>query len=748
LSNTDDSTPGSLTQSVKQNYEAAKLQSYKDKTLLYDVENNRIVRVTKNASGVNSLKTVKRSELSKKVDSLKGWLEEHNVQAAYWMNRFKNIMPEDNAKWNDWLKENAMGKEPSAEFKGMMDEFWVYANARMGGKLGRIKNYFPRVYNPKTILDNIEGFKDILVKNLIKQGTDVKTARKKADGITNAILAESGTDPNGMMIDENLRATGFDHKASRILDSIPDAELEAFMAEPSYRLLNYIQSGVKRAEYELRAGNFDSIERLESQLKHQVAMGTGDIEFYQSVAAKAGEYREELRQLENKINSIEMKLKLTQGKKAPTPETIAMEGDIKRLQRKFRDLKDSPPEYWNPNGHVESLLEQIPEADRADARQIVEGYMGRLGIETNATVSDLRQWLMALQYYTTLAFAALSSVTDMANILFRAKAENLGEFAAYTKLMSEAFTDRKKQLEFGRALGIIQHDTVMSIINQSYGGTFQNPTVQKYNDMFFKLNGLEWLTTTTRIMAMNAGKHFLKQSALETSRHGDRYLKDLGLTKKDVDYWIEAGQPMGAHSANGQIDPRHPLNKVASALNRFVDESILRPNAAQRPTWANSQNFFGQLIWQLKSFFWAFGHTIIEGVYRDIKARKAAGDSIPMAMMPLLIGGVPLMALAALGLEAKEFIKHGTEGGASDEMGAAAYAFDLFDRSGGLGPFGLATGMMQAQEYGGSALVSLLGPTAEHVNTIFRSPVDGIERSIPYLSQTNGKFLGYNLSPF
>jgi hypothetical protein len=374
--------------------------------------------------------------------------------------------------------------------------------------------------------------------------------------------------------------------------------------------------------------------------------------------------------------------------------------------------------------------------------------MGRLGIESNPTVSNIRQWLMALQYYTTLAFAGISSITDVGNILLRARPETLREAASYTGLLVKSFADRKELAKQARLLGLIQHDTITSVINQSYGGTFNNPTVQKMNDFFFKANGLEWLTRTTRIMSMAAAQRFLENAVQESSKHGDRYLKDLRLTKEDVEFWISKGKPMGAYvNEQGVMDPRHTLNKVASAINQFVDESILRPNASQRPTWASHGNILAQLVWQLKSFFWAFGHTIIKGAARDIQARRRAGESIPMSVYPLVLGAIPIMALSALGLEIKELIKYGFTGrGQSNQMSNIEYAFDVFDRAGGLGPFGLATGMIQAKEFGNSPLLSLLGPTAEHAELFLRSPSRGIERTIPYISQTRGNIFGYDLT--
>ena len=61
------------------------------------------------------------------------------------------------------------------------------------------------------------------------------------------------------------------------------------------------------------------------------------------------------------------------------------------------------------------------------------------------------------------------------------------------------------------------------------------------------------------------------------------------------------------------------------ALARFVDESIIRPSAAERPVWASDPRF--ALIWQLKSFFYAYGQNIVGGVARESISRRAETGS-------------------------------------------------------------------------------------------------------------------------
>ena len=163
-------------------------------------------------------------------------------------------------------------------------------------------------------------------------------------------------------------------------------------------------------------------------------------------------------------------------------------------------------------------------------------------------------------------------------------------------------------------------------------------------------------------------------------------------------------------------------------MGRFVEESIVRPNAAERPVWASNPYF--ALVWQLKSFFYAYGKNIVGGVIREGRSKYREDGQISSRIMPLLIGATILLPLTALGLELREYIKFLGRSAIGDETGATAafrsdnmpwgtYMFELLDRSGIYGPFGLLLPMAQAERYGDAWFLPALGPTAERLDDIF-----------------------------
>ena len=118
--------------------------------------------------------------------------------------------------------------------------------------------------------------------------------------------------------------------------------------------------------------------------------------------------------------------------------------------------------------------------------------------------------------------------------------------------------------------------------------------------------------------------------------------------------------------------------------------------------------------------------------------RFKEGDSMAAALGPLLILTMAaFMPLAALGLELREYAKvglsyalPGIDGSLkylrSDKMDYGTYFGELFSRAGLDGPIGMLTMAQRSGDWGGSALSTLLGPTAELTDKILRSgPIDG-----------------------
>ena len=142
------------------------------------------------------------------------------------------------------------------------------------------------------------------------------------------------------------------------------------------------------------------------------------------------------------------------------------------------------------------------------------------------------------------------------------------------------------------------------------------------------------------------GRQFLTKHANDNSVKSKEYLAELGVTAEQ----IKAAQKSGWDFS----DPQHKT--VQDAIAGFTEESIVRPNAAERPAWAS--NPYTALIFQLKSFFYAYGKNIIGGVIRNTQSTFNREGKISAAAMPAIFASTALLPLAMIGMELRELLKY------------------------------------------------------------------------------------------
>lgn len=371
-------------------------------------------------------------------------------------------------------------------------------------------------------------------------------------------------------------------------------------------------------------------------------------------------------------------------------------------------------EYQKRGGakEVERLISQLPEEQQEYARNAVYALLGRVNPNMSAPFKFINSWGLVANITTLLAFSVFASLPDLAGPVLRSKEfkgwRNFGkEFANYVRNPEEA-------ARLAKDIGVISTEAINTMYINAGELDFMSEKAKRFSEGFFRVTMLEWYTRFTRIMASGMGKRFLQEHRL-MSENGDqrstRYLQELDLSWEDVSNWEKDGQNL----------ENHP--KVKLALARFVDESIVRPNAAERPVWASDPRF--ALIWQLKSFFYAYGKNVVGGVMRESGNRfNEAG--LTAAGMPLFLAATALLPLSMLGLDLRERFKVGLawalpgispddkEYRRSLDMDWGEYSFEIIDRSGALGPYALAAPLFMAEKrYGDPFWVSPLGPGFE-----------------------------------
>lgn len=349
--------------------------------------------------------------------------------------------------------------------------------------------------------------------------------------------------------------------------------------------------------------------------------------------------------------------------------------------------------------YVIDQLNSVPDEYRQQVDEAIMANLGKFGENMSNGWRALNSVAAVWTVFTTLLFTTLSSVTDMAGIATRSKDFNsLGKFFHG---MRTTLTDREYQ-NLARAVGVVTGRTQEHMMIGQGELDYANKTARSIMNGFFRYTGLEFYTKFTRSMAVGMGREFIVDTANkpEFGVREERYLAELGLTREEVHAWLNGGQIFETPAGE----------KVRTAIARFADEAIIRPDASQRPTWAS--NPYLQTVWQLKSYYYGFGKTVLGGLGREIKNRYTEDGNFSGAATSMMLYATTIIPLTMMGMASRDWIKWlfqlalpGVEETASTSMklDTTGYMWEIFKRSGTLGPFALGLTTMEAFKYEGIA---------------------------------------------
>ena len=371
-------------------------------------------------------------------------------------------------------------------------------------------------------------------------------------------------------------------------------------------------------------------------------------------------------------------------------------------------------------------LAKLPEVDRKMAEAIIKRYMG---YRDRDFTSLEKKWLRAGSYAQAFNWVVLLPLITIASITeFGGAVLNYKDFDGVTvgiKQIIHQIQNPDEARELAIDLGLVVPRTLENVIMSDADHEFLDPKVREFSSQFFRVIGLERFTAFTREFAAQMGIQFLRTHAANKTNnpYAARYLRDLGVSAADVTTaWDDKTQTFDFNSEEGQ--------RVRAAIIRFTESSMLRPNTAERPFWANDPRF--ALVWQLKSFLYSFSKTIGGGMLREMGARlKEQGtsmDKIGGVALTAALAGVAFMPLAMMSLELRELTKAGIasvlpgmEAGSryfrSDRMDWGPYMVEIFDRAGFNGPMSLVNSMINADKWDKTPLAPALGPTYEIFET-------------------------------
>lgn len=287
-----------------------------------------------------------------------------------------------------------------------------------------------------------------------------------------------------------------------------------------------------------------------------------------------------------------------------------------------------------------------------------------------------------------------------------------------------------------RAFGIISSEASNHILTEYVDNNFMPPGLRKANEAFFKYTGLNYFTDLTRKMALVVGIDYLKtmarQSTDPNAKSRDRIraqaaLQELGITKEAIDAWVAGGEAVWGSPAYTKTGKDARFDQaVSESLVQFVNESIMRPNASQRPILASHPG--AMLVFHLKGFMFAMYEVVGKRLYRNVQLSKTTNEVLDSAIIPV----VTILALTMVGLELRELMQYAFTGRTppTDRMDGYEYVETIIDRSGLLGQ------SMMAVDGASGDLAFLSGPTLGQLAQFIEHPSRfRIGKATPILSQ-------------
>lgn len=674
------------------------------------------------------------------------------AEMRLWMSQLDGLSDADLNALNRGVKTQAV--------HDFLEKFFMHLK-RDGGMptLGRVsKSYVPRMFDRIAIEQDQDGFRKYLQAEAFKNAK-YSMSDDEANQIIKTLLKDESA---YYQLDSSGGASFAGNAASRSLHFIDDLSLQAspwVIQDKRTMMAGYVHSMLKRATYEKHFGGYhevlDTDKKPAALLRYHmqnIPFRARDLGITTGEASRMATSFEKKRYFEKDATTKDI---LNLAASASSRGWVKIDAQPSASGKGFA-IKYSLYEPSYAQNQILRGYRMSGEADKANEfTRISDALSGRLGQDSmSPTARKLSGVIMTYENILTLLFASLSSFPDLVGPIVRSR-----DFAGVRdalKGMVEVMgstTDARERRKLLHDFGVAHRTTTEQALLEVYGAQFMSGTAQKVNDAFFKYTGLEAVTAFGRTMSASVAMRFVQRhgkQAMAGDAESVRYLKELGLTPqqanamngsfKTLPQLLSEGK---AFDANGEYTQEaKEAERLLFAINQFVDESVVRPDSTQRPVWASDPRFM--LVWHLKSFAYSYAKVIMKPVFKEAMYQYQKHGISPKVAVPLLTFALPVMLASALGLRLRELVQYDIphEMGLkeldrpSEEREFDEYLYDVIRRGGILGPAELAINAMEAEDKKRSALVTLLGPTADHLNALLQfDAYKAVSRSVPVLSQ-------------
>jgi hypothetical protein len=425
-------------------------------------------------------------------------------------------------------------------------------------------------------------------------------------------------------------------------------------------------------------------------------------------------------------------------------EMLAMKGD--EWVNPETERRESRPDHGAIAGEIVASLKEKgvtgKEADEILARHMediknsVEAHEGSLGRDISPTWRKASSLAMAYQNLRLLPlslFAAFGDTIGIAGrfgegggkLAFQAFLQGLKDvYARWKTAASDMPADRQKTVweDIAEMIGAVDSHMFLEQLGKAHTSEFMTDLARRTNRALFMANGLTAWDRSMRVSGTKAAVLFLQHHAsLPDKQHSKRWLAELGLAPKDIPldadgklitdrHVLAAAKGIDLDKATAEMD------RVHTALVRWVEGAVLTPNAGQRPTWASDPHY--AVLFHLKQFTYSFQDTILRRAFNEashgnmnpIGALAAAVPTMVAADMVkgLVVGGGSFPAYMKA-WDAGDWIQHGIQ--RAGHLGVAQFGVDAM-----------------------SDPTSLLGPTVDQATDFIWKPTEvlgNIHNAIP-----------------
>ena len=395
-------------------------------------------------------------------------------------------------------------------------------------------------------------------------------------------------------------------------------------------------------------------------------------------------------------------------------------------QRAFQDKAPSINKLARYKKHsidakspIAQLLLDVHEADLNESQRarvlkdILPAYAGQLGLRTNSHIRKLGAGIIIYQNLRILAFAIFSQLVDVGTLTTRGSWADAQ--AAMKGIMDKATREEAfimLQEAGAMRLGLTEH-----VLNDQALNTFMTGKAKRINDLFFKYNGMEGWTNYMRAMGLISGRSFMKRNAA-AAQAGDvtaqRYMDELGMgTSEDLATIVD----WDGHSTDNK--------DIQAALGRYIDESMIRPEAPIRAVWASDPGYI--IFSHLKGFMWGFHETFLRRVGREY--------SIHQNLLPLVMLGMMALPFAAVGYE----LRRALLGSGTQAPEGFDYIKEVIERSGLPGMFQPVLDMEQAADFGKPWGLGVAGPSVEQLYDFYARDYESwLPKALPIVAAAPG----------